>query len=241
MFKYLKMLAVVLCLLTISLLPVHAQEALVPDKPIEGEITDAEFAQEYRFQGEANQVVVLELTPKDVSGDLDNPALILQDETGEELVRYDAFGQTTLIWELPKSAIYTVIATRRDDTEGLSVGEYTLTLRLPALLNPGETLEMDIAREDVHYYVIRSQDDFALNVTREGDFAPEFSVNEIDTEATPGTLDAVAVIGGKYATQGLVGVIPGRTTYVIRVGRSVFSFQFGDVTASYTLNIKRAQ
>src|SRR5690242_12248199 len=125
-----KSIVAVLSLMVMALFAVVAQaqgEALVAGTPAQGEITDAAFAVEYTFAGEADQVVIFTLSPVDTFGDLSAPALILRNPAGEDLARYDGYGNTSLIWQLPETGTYTVVATRTDDATGTSVGEFTLS------------------------------------------------------------------------------------------------------------------
>ena len=63
----------ILLMLVVSMfmvVAVQAQETLTPGTPVTGEITDDAFALEYTFEGEADQVVVIELAPVDPLGNL---------------------------------------------------------------------------------------------------------------------------------------------------------------------------
>jgi hypothetical protein len=182
-------------------------------------------------------VVILSMVPVETLGDLNNPAIILRDPAGQDLVRYDGFGSTVIVWQLPEDGVYTVVATRTDDSSGTSVGEFTLTLTVAAELTLATPISGSISNNATQYFVYRGADPFVFEFTRSGDFAPEFTVNTIDTDITPGTLDMVAVMGGRLATRGAIGDIPGETVYVIRITEALFDFYFEDVTANYTLQL----
>jgi hypothetical protein len=98
---------------------------------LEGQIDADVWAVWYTFEAQANDSVHLEM--KRTSGDLD-PLVIVLDATGTELARnddepiprnYDAIINELVI---PDDGTYTIIATRFQEAEGLSSGEFSLTL-----------------------------------------------------------------------------------------------------------------
>ncbi len=227
-------------ILALTAFGVQAQDKIAAGTAAEGELTEAEFAIEYTYAGKADEVVVINLKPVDALGDLNNPAIIVRDASGTDLVRYDGYGNTTIVTMLPKDGDYTIVATRRDDKAGTSVGKFTLTVTQPAELAAGDSTDMTVNSEETNYFVYRGDSDFVLSYARQGEYAPEFTINTLDTDITPGTLNTVATVGGKLATQGTVGVIPGKAVYVIKVGQALFDFYFEKLEATYTLQISEA-
>lgn len=229
-------------ILALAAFGVQAQDAIAIADTVTGELTEDNFAVEYTYNGKKDEVVVIEMIRSDLTNELSNPALILRDQNGDDLVRYDGYSTVTIIALLPEDGEYTIVATRTDDAAGTSVGEYTLSVLNPAELEANDSVDMAITSEEIDYFVYRGDADFVLSYVREGEYGPEFSVNTIDTEILPGQLSVVAAIRGKVATQGSVGIIPGGEVYVIRVGRSLlsFDFYFNTVDATYTLQLSEA-
>ncbi|MCA9882061.1 MAG: hypothetical protein KC708_03800 [Anaerolineae bacterium] len=213
-----------------------AQDSLKPGDTVEGEITNDTYAVSYEYVGIGGEVIIVDLFPVDILADYDNPAIIIQ-LNGEELLRYDGYGDTTVVTQLPEDGTYSIIASRRDDADGDSVGEYTLTLRNPTPIALGEPVNNTIDSETIHYYVYDGADEFMLSFARQGDYAPQVSINLVDESATPGRLSAVAAMGGGLVTRGTMGVIPGGDLYVIAVEEPLFSFSFGNPTAEYALGL----
>lgn len=247
MFKKLTLGMLFVFALSLAAFGVQAQDAITLDEPVQGELTEDAFAVEYTYKGAADDVLVITLAPVDVFGELNNPALIVRGPSGDELLRYDGFGTSTIVTLLPEDGTYTIVATRTDDAEGTSVGEYTLSVIQPGEIALGDTSEMSITSEQTVYYVYRGEDPFTLSYVRtegvggEDVFAPEFTINTIDTEISPGTLDTVATVGGPLASQGMVGVIPGGDVYIIKVGQALFDFYFDTLETTYTITIEAAE
>jgi hypothetical protein len=230
-------LVMMLVLALVAVVGVQAQETLTDGTPAQGEITDDAFAVEYTYEGQADQVIVIELSPVDVLANYNNPALVLRDPAGAELVRYDGFGKTTIFWQLPETGTYTIVATRTDDAAGTSVGEYTLTVVTPAELSIDTPVQDAVTSEETDYFVYRGDSAFLFTFARTGDYAPEFTVNTINTDFSPGRLDTVATVGGKSATLGSVGNVPGGSVYIIRVGQALLDLYFETVSADYAISL----
>ncbi|MDX2137590.1 MAG: PPC domain-containing protein [Chloroflexota bacterium] len=105
--------------------------ALLPDQPIEGELTADRFEAFYRFEGQESDIVTIEMSR--VGGGLDT-FLRLLDDQGNVLASDDdgGGGQNSAIrnFVLPYTGSYTVVATRFQEAAGTTTGAYTLTLRV---------------------------------------------------------------------------------------------------------------
>ena len=108
-----------------------APVAITIGDTVQGSIEGAAGAVRYTFTAQAGDVVTIRM--QRMSGDLD-PLLVLLDASGVELARnddlpqpqtYDALIEAFII---PADGEYTVIATRYQETVGLSEGNFTLTL-----------------------------------------------------------------------------------------------------------------
>ena len=163
--------------------------------------------------------------------------LVLRDPENQTIAERDSFSGPVVFAELPFDGTYTVIATRPEEDD--SVGEFTLAVGLVPEADLSSSLSDTVTTEDGdHYYVYRGDSDFFLNYAKEsGDFSPEVSVNVIDVEDGEGQLDVVGVLGGKFVRRGSMGPFPGSDLYIIRLGEASFSFSFGELTATYAIEL----
>ncbi len=234
MMKRIFFLVSLLMLIFASVIGVQAQQEILADTPVTGEITNESFAQEYVYKGTAGEVLVIVLAPVDVLSDYDQPALIVADESGRELINDDSFGTLTVALELEEDGIYTMTASRYDGANGLSVGEYTLTVIKPQEMALGDMVEGRIDNESTQYYMYRGEDDFILVYNRDGSFAPQVSLITISDD---GLLNEVGFMGGDLVTAAAIGIIPGETTYLIRLAPALFSFSFDTQVSDFTLEV----
>lgn len=218
----------------------NAQEAIEPGVMITGTITNEDFAVEYTWEAKANDVIVIELARENYESDFDEPLIIVNDAEGTEVIRYDGYGRATAVVVLPADGTYTIIATRTDEATGASVGNYTLKVSNPTVLELGTPIEATIINTEAQYYIYQGEDAFNLSYSRTGEFSPEIAVNEI-SEFTPGYLTALGALAGESVTQGTMGTFEGGKLYIISVKEALFSFYFDDVTADYTLGIDKAE
>ena len=100
---------------------------------ITGEITNENFAQTFTFEAQAGDIVTIEAARADDNSTLDT-LLILNDPDGEQVARNDDFGgtlnSTIETVTLQQTGTYTIVMTRFLEAEGISTGEFTLTLTL---------------------------------------------------------------------------------------------------------------
>jgi hypothetical protein len=232
--KKIRVMLMVLALMLVAVAGVQAQDSLEPGTPVEGAITADTSEVVYSYDATAGEVVVLQLFPVDILADYDEPMIVIQDADGNELMRRESFGNTTAVWEFAEEGTYTIIASRADED---SVGEYTLTLINPQELAMGDMVEGTTDNDTDVYYMYRGDEDFIVYFTRDGDFAPEVSINSIDTDITPGSLDTTGIMGGSGVTEGAIGVFSGGETHVIKLGEALFDFNFGTSTTDYLLEI----
>jgi hypothetical protein len=218
-------------------LPAQAQQTLTYGEAVTGEITDEVPEQVYTFFGKTDEVIFIGMDAVDVLADLDRMMLILRDPEGQTIAERDSFSGPVVFAELPFDGTYTVIATRPEEDD--SVGEYTLVAGLVPEISLGSSVTDTVTTEaGDHYYVYRGENDFFLNYTKEaGDFAPEVSVNIINEERGEGQLEVVGVVGGKFVRRGSMGAFPGNDLYIIRLGEASFSFSFGELTATYIIEL----
>ncbi len=99
------------------------------DEIIEGELSDEQFQQVYQFEGQAGDIINVEMSQ--VSEDLE-PYLVLLDENGERVAEtteyfYEPLAELDGI-TLNADGTYLIIATRFLEADGMSHGAYTLNL-----------------------------------------------------------------------------------------------------------------
>lgn len=215
------------------------------DTPIEygqtltGEITNRNFEVPYVFSGAEGDVIVVEMAAVDRGGDLDRPDIILLDGEGELLADTSesySFGEILLATILPADGEYIILATRADGRAGESVGEYTLRLLKPPVLNVGEPIEDTAINTTSNFYTVIS-DGSALAIAYDksaGEFFPQVSINRINEEY--GLSDVVSMSGEEFE-KGQIYLPAGEGVYIITVSEAAFDFNFEDVQADYTLEL----
>jgi len=105
---------------------------------VEGTLDNERFMDLYRFLGTAGQTITVEMTglnPDAING-LD-PLLVLLDDARIPLEEHDDIvagveRDARLVYTLPRTAYYAIVATRFDQADGTSAGPYQLTLRTAA-------------------------------------------------------------------------------------------------------------
>lgn len=110
--------------------PTSSENVLTDGSSVTDTINDTNFEQEYIFSGNAGDDVVIQMTANEGSN-LDS-TLILIGPDGSEVATNDDASITSIDSlievSLPSTGTYTVIATRYDGENGVSSGEFTLTL-----------------------------------------------------------------------------------------------------------------
>lgn len=112
--------------------------AITVGQSVEGMLDNTRFMDLYRFLGAAGQTITVEMTslnPDAING-LD-PFLVLLDDARIPLEEHDDIvagveRDARLVYTLPRTAHYAIVATRFDQADGTSAGPYQLTLRTAA-------------------------------------------------------------------------------------------------------------
>ncbi|MBI5960328.1 MAG: redoxin domain-containing protein, partial [Chloroflexi bacterium] len=126
--------------------PVDSEHTLSYGASVTGTLNDDQPEERWTFTGQQGDVITLEMTRVfDEPGGLDGYMLLIG-PGNETLIEMDdgPDGLMPLVknYELPAEGTYTVVAARFGFANGLSAGDYTLTLSsagLPAAGEPGET------------------------------------------------------------------------------------------------------
>lgn len=241
------MVRVVIVSLSILFLLLFNNNAQAQTRSIEygqvvtGEITDRQFEVPFEFSGKRGDIVIIEMKAVDSLGDLDNPMLILMDAQGRIIADTgDDFSiiSALIAVQLTSNGRYTVIATRSDGRAGDSVGEFTLNLLKPSILEVDIPIADQISSDDrPAYYVIDSSigvDRMLLVYQRQGDLKTEVTINVLsDTNG----LDDMITFSGELLE--LVGteLSVEHAPYIVRIAREPFQFSVNPISANYVLTI----
>ncbi len=235
----------ILGLMLLMLAPVAAQDdvrTLPFNEPISGEMTATDYEFTYTFSGKDGDVILIE-TNAEILNDLDSSRLILQSANGRPLAENDGYNQNRVFAELESDGDYTVIFTRPDGAEGTDVGEFTIMLQLVPEVEIGATVNDTVTSKDSdRFYVYRGTNSFYVAYNRdEGEYRPEVTVNTIGRFGDDGQLKPLATLTGELLSFGNMGTFFGDDTYIIRVGRQLFSSSFDEISATFTLEVLDAE
>jgi len=143
----------------------------------------------YSFEAQAGDVVDIRMSGK--SGNLD-PQLVLLDPQDVELARNDDADTTTtrdsaiLGFAIPTAGTYTIVATRFGETEGVSEGNFELTLTLSTSPTPVSGVgEVQTATGTISNDQPGASFTYTVNVDE---------VVTVELEATSGDLDPLLII-----------------------------------------------
>lgn len=243
----LSIVTLLLIVLAVALPAVDAQgdAALLEfGKPVKGEITDAAFEVNYKFQGEAKDTVILKMVRDGFTGGLAQPDIILLDSANKIIADTTRVAEAILAVQLPEKGEYAVIATRRDGRAGKSIGKYILELIKPAKLTPDTavkgkaTYTLKTGEVQENFYLVEAEGPFKIAYEKQsGKFNPTVTVNLVDKNV----LQSVGTVGGKELTDGVIGVgVAKPAAYIVRVGRGLFEFAEGDAEYTVTLIPKKS-
>ncbi len=128
-------------LLTVRLAPVEAADAepLSLNQRTIGTLTEAAFQHVYAFEGQAGQVVTVQMSADSLTLD---PYVVLIQPDGERLAEggdTNASRIAELTATLPEGGTYLVVATRFLGVEGFSGGDYSLTVSTPDAGGAGQS------------------------------------------------------------------------------------------------------
>lgn len=236
-------------ILTLVLAPVASAVAVQePTETIEftqivqGQITDNAVQRRYQFEAQAQDVVIIRMTPDGDEAGLQTPAF--QVLNGDTII-VDSTDVFTLslavahaVFQLPSDGTYTLIATRREDRSNGGVGNFILSLNRAARLETGLLVNAQTSDRAEQYYVLEPTSPFTVAYTKVGGrFSPSVTISAIKNG---GATDHVAELSGKFLDSGTMSLTPDSgALYLIRVGKAFFSPNEGDV--QYTLIVTPPQ
>jgi len=232
-----------------SIIPLAAQDALMPDMVIRDRVTDDSYSFTYTFEAEAGEVFIFEMLGIDPAQEgLAQPELILLGLEREVLVATDelfqdlgGYGAAYIGFVAPDTGRYGIIATREDGAEGEEEGDFQLQMLRPETLTLDTPIDGTISNEDTHHFYVYTPEDDPVRLVYErvgGDYAPEVSVNTLSDE---GELVGLAFLLGEQLESGSLGRFDAPQPYFIVIGEQTQGFGslgFATLTADYTLEIQ---
>lgn len=230
----------VTCVLVVSNALAQEGSPIEYGETVTGEISDEKFEVPYTFEGNADDIVVIQMEETEVFGDLSSPLIILLNENNRVVTdssRIFSIGDATLVTQLPADGTYTILATRSDGRAGDSVGEFVLRLINVPLLSVNGTVSEQISSEDTSQYfaVVSDGSDMTLTYEKQaGTFAPEITISRLESD---GELTEMVTLSGDALERGTVNVPSSRGTYIISLAPALFDFNFREVTADYELTL----
>lgn len=235
--KRIMMLTLIIALLGLALPLTQAQEPLVFDEPVTGEVTNQQFEVPYIFSAEAGEVIVAYLEKIDFDSGYDNPAIILLDASNSVLASLSSYYDMTFAYQLPEDGDYTLIVSRRDGRTGESEGGYVLLATRPEALSES-LIEMTLSSEQAQYFTYTTSEPFSVNYSKiDGAFNPVVNVSAIIP--MEGSLDYRGKLEGVETIAGSIGIMPevAPTTYVVSVGLGGYDYFSDPVEMNFSLNI----
>lgn len=206
----------------------------------EGELTNADFDQEYIFEGSAGDVVIVQLVAEE-NADFD-PLLYLATVDNEILAQNDDFSgyNARIIFRLPDDGQYMIVATRLGERTGYGTGAFEVTLEEAQVSELGVTIEGVVRSDELtaaHVFVPEADGIYEIKYTHvSGDFYPGFVVQTIPDEST--YYEEVASITGIEVLGGTVRVsLVADQIYVMSFQENYYTYSETTEQAVYTINI----
>ena len=238
-----KKLLVVLFLLAMVPAMAHAQgdkQTIAYGETVQGEVTNADFDQEYIFEGSAGDVAIVQLIA-DENAEFD-PLLYLATADNEILAQNDDFSgyNARIIYRLPDDGQYVIIATRLGERTGTGTGGFEVTLEKAQISELGVTIEGMVRSDEVtasHVFVPEADGIYEIQYTHvSGDFYPGFLVQTIPEDATyyqeVASITGIEVLGGTVRVSLAAGQI-----YVLSFQENYYTYNETTEQAVYTINI----
>jgi hypothetical protein len=205
---------------------------------VSGEITNANYDQEYLFEGTEGDVVVITLT-RDLNADFD-PLLYLTTVENEILAQNDDFSDlnSRIIFRLPATQTYQVVATRLSERSGYGEGTYTLLVEQAQTFSSGTVVEGTVSAAETapgHIFVPETAGIYTItyNMVR-GDYFPTLTIHRLVEDSTYSEeiarLSASTLHGGSLTIEIELDAI-----YVISFESSYYGEALG--SAVYTITV----
>ncbi|MCA0452771.1 MAG: hypothetical protein LCI00_02200 [Chloroflexi bacterium] len=205
---------------------------------VNGTITNKNFEVSFDFEGKKGDVFIIEMTSDDAS-EFTKPQIIVLNSEGD--VEGDSsgnygYGEAFFAGQMSQDDTLTILATRADGRSGEGVGDFTLSVINPTLLNTEELLEDSVTSGKAKYYRIDKVDN-ELSLTyrkSSGEFSPEVSVNVISESYG---LNTLVTLAGDYLTNVETQLPDIEGTYIVKIDEAAFDYNFKEVSAKFELQL----
>lgn len=233
--------SIVLLLVMVVVPTSHAQAdptLLTYGDSVTGDITNRTFEVIYAFEGQADDVVAIEM--KATNNDFD-PYLYLTTLDNTVLVYNDDYNNldAAIVTVLPDTATYQIVATRNGGRVGTRGGAYSLSLTRLDPLPVGEAIEGLVRnRQDypLHVFVPPQSGIYIFSYTRTfGTLYPTLTIAEI----RDGYSNKIAQLDGERLVRGQVGLeLKPNSLYIVSFTRNGYRYEDSpNASATYTLTI----
>jgi hypothetical protein len=248
-----------LCLLFASLInftAVSAQddaEAIEYGDTVDGEITSDEYEVFYSFEGEEDDLILIEMFAEPGTFDLD-PALVLLDEDEDEIAANDTFPNvyfaSVVVYQLEDSGTFYIGATRAFGEEGSSEGDYVLRLSLiePAELDTSldTTIVANSSDPDTFmptFVVLMPEDETTVEITFDQEQDDEMFAGVFLAVIDPDAYGGVDMMVDVSETQGLSSLnflveLENNEIYILWAQTSPSLFLFEETEIDITLTLE---
>lgn len=227
--------------------PAAAQDggSLVLGETVMGELSAEAPEMTYTFEGEAGQVVQIQMVV-DWESMLD-PSLVLLGPDGMELAANDDFSglDAMIVMELPTAGTYSVVAMRSDySLDDESWGAYSLSMDLVEKLEPGMTVtstvlsDYELDEPTVYIVMVDEATTWAISYSQPGGELSG-SIEMMTVEDQTYLFELSEASGSRSGTIN-VDLEPG-VLYIIKVEQSLFSFSWDVESIEFSLSVAVAE
>jgi hypothetical protein len=208
---------------------------------VEGEITQSDFEDVWFFEGEADDVVVIEM--KFVVTDTLDPYLYLTTTDNKILAQNDDSGSrdSRIIYRLPETDRYQIVATRLGERSGSSSGPYRLSL-WQAQVSGTETVIEGITNDrnftPIHVFIPPEDGVYLIEYAHiRGDYYPNLIIQSIASEES----SYYDEVGGMWAVKMLNATLSMEMSleriYIFALNENYYNYETQSREALYTIKI----
>ena len=224
--------------------------AQAPENPIDygaeinGTITTRKFEDLYTFQGEAGDIVLIEMFSSD-GGNIDPQLFFATIENDLLASNDDAVGRDSrIIYQLPADGTYLIVATRLSGRFGDDEGDYLLRLSKVEPIALATTTEGSVSTAEpaqVMIFAPETSGNYVVSYRHiRGDYYPALTISRFSSDSTyaqeVGRLDGMELASGTLIFKFDAGAI-----YSLSLAQSNYNYSSETTTAVYTLRIEEPE
>jgi hypothetical protein len=234
-------LATILCFL--SVLPITAQEVpteLKFGEAILGEITNEEYEVGYSFTAEAGDVMFIQMVPEELLGG--GVQVILLNEQNRPVASVEAvFSDAILVYQVDRSGMHSVIATRSGERTGEYEGFFRLYIDKIPVLSAGTEVSAEATTVLPAFFAVDGSEGISVQYSREGgQLNPQVSLNVMNDSQgflDSSNLSSIIELSGSELESGTFAVPKANRLYIVRVDEGPLDFSFSTQSVNFTLVI----